>query len=239
MVCIQDMLNTGDNVRRLEGMLSSTMDHVLSAISPFNVGVDSQAGKQPIKFSEAVVAAIRGGCTEAIGLEDLLCRDIARKLTILARSVRMQVAETKTCEGEDGSFLSKEAQEVVLRLNKGFSCGSHCTQDCTKCAEIAAALAPFDEELAQRAAKARADGMCLRCVGVVDVEQDLARVDVKEISMAEDPNICMCDGNTVLLKIKSDRSLSHPLTLLGPGTGAPLIAGAVFADLLRIGQSFH
>ena len=53
---------------------------ILSAISPFH---DDDA---PKRFSEAVVDAVRGGCTEAIGLEDLLCRDMARKLTILARS---------------------------------------------------------------------------------------------------------------------------------------------------------
>lgn len=60
MVCIQDMLNTGDNVRRLEGMLSSTMDHVRPRTrtprAPSQMMMSWVVGKQSWGFSWSKMA---------------------------------------------------------------------------------------------------------------------------------------------------------------------------------------
>jgi len=230
MVCIQDLLNTGDHVMRVEGMLSSTMDHILSVVSPFSDATP------PKKFSEAVVEAVHSGCTEAIALDDILGLDMARKLTILARSVGSpQIAE----DIKVSNLLPSAAKAVVAKLNEDFTCGNHCGKDCAKCEAVAAALAPFDADIAARAAKARDKGKCLRCVGVVNVPENTVKIEIKEVSIKDNPMACLCNGNTVVINIHSDRYQDKPLVISGPGTGAKLIAGAVFADLLRIGQSFH
>ena len=70
---LQRLLDSGDEVLHVEGCLSGTLGHVLSAI---------EEGRT---FSEAVREAMERGWTEPDPREDLSGRDVARKGLILAR----------------------------------------------------------------------------------------------------------------------------------------------------------
>ena len=73
--CLRDLIDTGDEVRSVQGILSGTLAYL------FNV----YDGKKP--FSEIVRAAKANGFTEPDPRDDLSGMDVARKLTILAREL--------------------------------------------------------------------------------------------------------------------------------------------------------
>jgi aspartokinase/homoserine dehydrogenase 1 len=76
---LRDLVNTGDNIRSVEGILSGTLAYL------FNV----YDGSRP--FSEIVRMARDSGYTEPDPRDDLSGMDVARKLTILARELGQSI----------------------------------------------------------------------------------------------------------------------------------------------------
>lgn len=93
---LRDLIQTGDRVLRIEGILSGTISYLFGELGP---------GR---RFSEIVTAAKKLGYTEPDPRDDLSGRDVARKLVILAREmgrtieldeVRVQSLVPKELEG--------------------------------------------------------------------------------------------------------------------------------------------
>ncbi len=76
---IRDLVDTGDRVRSLQGILSGTLAYL------FNVYDGS------VPFSEILVHAKESGYTEPDPRDDLSGMDVARKLTILARELGQSI----------------------------------------------------------------------------------------------------------------------------------------------------
>ena len=90
---LQDLTETGDNIKVLRGSLSGTMAYVLSTMS------------EDVPFSEAVQRAKDKGYTENDLKEDLSGLDMTRKVVILARLLGLEV---KLEDVEVDSLLSDE-----------------------------------------------------------------------------------------------------------------------------------
>jgi aspartokinase/homoserine dehydrogenase 1 len=76
---LRDLIETGDEVRRVEGVLSGTLSFIFNSLD----------GTRP--FSEVVRDARARGFTEPDPREDLAGTDVARKLIILARELGLGV----------------------------------------------------------------------------------------------------------------------------------------------------
>ena len=76
---LRDLVNSGDRIDRIEGVLSGTLAYIFNSLFE---------GK---KFSEAVRDARARGYTEPDPRDDLKGEDVARKLLILAREMGMRV----------------------------------------------------------------------------------------------------------------------------------------------------
>lgn len=76
---LRDLLRSGDQVQRIEGVLSGTLSYVFNQLA---------AG---VAFSEAVRTAQQNGFTEPDPREDLRGTDVARKLLILAREMGLRL----------------------------------------------------------------------------------------------------------------------------------------------------
>jgi len=94
---LQDLLNSGDEVKAIEGVLSGTLSYI------FNTFDGS------IPFSEVVKQAKEKGFTEPDPRDDLSGEDVSRKILILAREAGFKMEPMQvTVE----PFLSKEAFEA-------------------------------------------------------------------------------------------------------------------------------
>jgi len=76
---LRDLITTGDEVRRIEGVLSGTLSYLFNAFD----------GVRP--FSELVAEARRQGFTEPDPRDDLSGADVARKVVILAREMGLRL----------------------------------------------------------------------------------------------------------------------------------------------------
>jgi bifunctional aspartokinase / homoserine dehydrogenase 1 len=105
---LRDLLETGDEIIRIEGVLSGTLSYIFNALDGTR------------RFSDIVREAHAQGFTEPDPREDLAGVDVARKLIILAREMGMAVelnqVEIESLVPED--LRSTCAEEFLTQLDK-------------------------------------------------------------------------------------------------------------------------
>jgi aspartokinase/homoserine dehydrogenase 1 len=105
---LRDLRETGDEIRRIEGMLSGTLAYLFNTWD----------GKEP--FSSVVKAAKALGYTEPDPRDDLSGMDVARKLIILAREMglRLEMADVKVESLVPPALGGCGVQEFLDRLTE-------------------------------------------------------------------------------------------------------------------------
>jgi bifunctional aspartokinase / homoserine dehydrogenase 1 len=76
---LRDLLDSGDHILRIEGVLSGTLSYIFNTF------------REGIRFSDTVKQAMAMGYTEPDPREDLNCMDVRRKLLILARETGLKM----------------------------------------------------------------------------------------------------------------------------------------------------
>ena len=192
-----DLIYTGDDVRSVRGIFSGTLAYL------FNV----YDGTTP--FSEIVRVAKEHGYTEPDPRDDLSGMDVARKLTILARELGLDIGI--------GDFPVRSLVPEAL-------------QDCT-IEEFLERLPEYDEEMKALYRKAAADNKQLRYVATLDAAGNAA-VGLEAVD--EDHPFCNINLTDNIVQFESARYSENPLVIQGPGAGPEVTAGGVFSDLLRL-----
>ena len=192
-----DLIYTGDEVRSVRGIFSGTLAYL------FNV----YDGTRP--FSEIVRAAKESGYTEPDPRDDLSGMDVARKLTILARELGLQL--------EIGQFPVRSLVPDALR-------------DCS-IEEFLDRLPEYDDEMEKLYREAADSDRQLRYVATLDATGDAA-VGLEAVD--ESHPFCNINLTDNIVQFESDRYSENPLVIQGPGAGPEVTAGGVFSDLLRL-----
>ena len=148
---LKDLVDTGDKVTKIEGIFSGTLSYI------FNV-----FGGSDVKFSQVVQEAKEKGYTEPDPRDDLNGMDVARKLTILARIVGIDVEGPPSSSIFPIDSLIPAALETV---NSGD--------------EFVAGLPAHDAEFDEKRAAAKKDGNVLRYVGSIDVPTKTIKVGLQ------------------------------------------------------------
>jgi bifunctional aspartokinase / homoserine dehydrogenase 1 len=206
---IQDMLQTGDQIRQIEGVFSGTLSYLFNTMAP------------DTPFSAAVQQAKDRGFTEPDPRDDLSGLDVARKMVILARELGLSL---ELADIPVESLVPEPLRDWTYAGPAGGLADAFIKE-----------LAQHDGAMAARVTDATKAGKVLRYVGVVDVAARAARVELRAYAVSSPLGGLSFNDN--LISISSDRYTPQPLVIQGPGAGPALTASGVFADILRLSRA--
>ena len=166
-----------------------------------------------MSFSALVLDAKSRGYTEPDPRDDLGAVDIARKTLILAREAGFAI---------DYENIAIQAL-IPEKLAKAPSVE-----------EFLALLPEADVSIEEKVAAATSRGKVLRYVATITPES--AALKLQEYG-PESPFFNL-SGTDNLVMFSTARYSANPLVVRGPGAGAEVTAGGVFADILKTAQSY-
>ena len=149
---LKELVETGDSVRRIEGVFSGTMSFLFNSFQPTSGGGGA--------FSAEVKKAKELGYTEPDPRDDLNGLDVARKLTILARLAGLEVE----------SPTSFPVQSLIPKELESAKSGD----------EFLEKLHQYDGELDSLRKEAEKEGKVVRFVGSIDVEKKEVKVGLEK-----------------------------------------------------------
>ena len=161
-------------------------------------------------FYDVVKEAQKLGYTEPDPRDDLSGVDFMRKMLILARDAGYQL---ESSDVNLGNILPKECLEA--------SSVDHFYEELLK-------AEPYFKSLKE---KAKSENKVIRYIGKLEngqVEISLQMVDQNHPFYA-------LSGSDNIISFTTERYKERPLVVKGPGAGAEVTAGGVFADLVNIG----
>jgi aspartokinase/homoserine dehydrogenase 1 len=167
-------------------------------------------GSKP--FSALVREAKAKGYTEPDPRDDLNAMDAARKALILARECDMSL-----------EFSAVSIEPILPKA----------CFDASGVEEFFAELEKADEIFERRRAEAAAEGKVLRYVA--NIEEGSARLSLRAESDGS-PFRSLVDSDNIVV-ITTDRYTALPMVIKGPGAGAQVTAGGIFADIVRIART--
>lgn len=204
---LNDLVNTGDKVVKVEGIVSGTLSYIFNEFSTIE--------GSSVKFSDVVVKAKELGYTEPDPREDLNGLDVARKVTILSRLSGYNVESPTSFPVE--SLIPKPLESVQ------------------SVDEFLKKLPDYDDELDKLRKEAAAEKKVLRYVGQVDLSGSNKSVKVGIEKYDASHPFASLKGSDNVISFQTER-YSNPLVIQGAGAGAEVTAAGVLADFLKIAQ---
>ncbi len=192
---IRSLLATGDEILEVSGVFSGTLSYLFNTYD----GTSS--------FAQLVGEARSMGFTEPDPRDDLSGMDVARKLVVLARELRMRVSlEDVSVENlTPGSCRSIQGVEAFLE-----------------------ALRAHDDAFAQQVQQAASQGKRLRYIGSIKA----GKLSVSLEAVGPEHTAYGLSGSDNLIAFHTLRYGDRPLVIQGPGAGAQVTAAGVLAGLL-------
>lgn len=161
-----------------------------------------------VSFHDAVKAAQEAGYTEPDPRDDLSGLDMARKVLILAREMGQQL----------------EASDINIEPILPDACASAIDVEA-----FYASLKTHDATFAHMAAKASEAGTRLRYIATITADE--AKISLQQVK--PDNPFYGLNGSENMVVFTTLRYNKTPLVVKGPGAGADVTAGGVFADIMR------
>lgn len=201
---LNDLVNTGDEITRIEGVFSGTMSFLFNSFAP----TQGSGGK----WSAEVKKAKELGYTEPDPRDDLNGLDVARKLTILARLSGLPIESPTSFPVQ--SLIPKELESV--------SSGD----------EFLEKLPEFDSQMEEVKSVAEKEGKVVRFVGSIDVASKQVKVGLEKFDRSHP--IAALKGSDNIISFYTKRYGSSPLIIQGAGAGGEVTAMGVTSDLLKV-----
>jgi homoserine dehydrogenase len=206
---LKDLVETGDEVTKIEGVFSGTMSFLFNSFQPLGGGGG--------KFSAEVTNAKEKGYTEPDARDDLNGLDVARKLTILARLAGLNVESPTSFPVQ--SLIPKELES------------------CSSGDEFLEKLPLYDDQMEKLKADAEKEGKVIRFVGSVDVPSNKVKVGLEMFDTSHP--IAALKGSDNIIAFYTKRYGDNPLIIQGAGAGGEVTAMGVTADLVKVLRLLH
>ncbi|KAG6337003.1 hypothetical protein ID866_2104 [Astraeus odoratus] len=207
---LKDLVETGDKVKKIEGVFSGTMSYIFNNFSTGEAGGSS--------FSDVVAEAKQNGYTEPNPMDDLNGADVARKLTILSRMINPSLRALLP-----HGYKSVDTQSLVPAELQSVSDGDTFMQR----------LPSFDSQIARLREEAAKEGCVLRYVGVIDVENRVVKAGLEKYPKTH-AFATSLGGSDNIIMFHTERYSPRPLIVQGAGAGAAVTAMGVMSDLLKL-----
>lgn len=201
---LKDLVDTGDEVTKIEGVFSGTMSFLFNSFAP----LEGSGGQ----WSAEVKKAKELGYTEPDPRDDLNGLDVARKLTILARLAGLAVESPTSFPVQ--SLIPKELESVAS--------GDEFLQK----------LPEFDSQMEETKAAAQQQGKVVRFVGSIDVATQAVKVGLEMFDRSHP--IAALKGSDNIISFYTKRYGNNPLIVQGAGAGGDVTAMGVTSDLLKV-----
>ena len=185
---LNDLIDTGDKIHRIEGVFSGTMSFLFNNFAPQN-------GKGGGKWSDEVLKAKQKGFTEPDPRDDLNGLDVARKLVILARLAGSKVESTDSFPVQ--SLIPAELENV--------SSGE----------EFLNRLGEFDGRMDEIRAEAVSEGKVVRFAGSIDIHSQTLKVGLEKFDTGHP--IAGLGGSDNIVSFYTERYGENPLVVRGAG----------------------
>lgn len=206
---LKDLVATGDQVTRIEGVFSGTLSFLFNTFAP-------ASGSSSAQWSTVVAQAKELGYTEPDPRDDLNGMDVARKLTILARIAGLEVSKPDSFPIE--SLIPDELASLPSSA-EGIS-------------EFMTRLPQFDAQMSNIKDAAEKQGKVVRYVGSIDVTQKEVKVGLQYFD--KDSAIAGLKGSDNIISFYTQRYGANPLIVQGAGAGGDVTAMGVSADLIKV-----
>ncbi|KHJ33673.1 putative homoserine dehydrogenase [Erysiphe necator] len=201
---LNDLIETGDEIIKIEGVFSGTLSFLFNSFAPVN----GNGGK----WSTEVTNAKNLGYTEPDPRDDLNGLDVARKLTILARLAGLTVESPTSFPVQ--SLIPKELENVVD--------GNEFLQKLPK----------FDAQMEQIKVAAENEGKVVRFVGSISFATKEIKVGLHNFDRSNP--IAMLKGSDNIISFYTKRYRDSPLIIQGAGAGGDVTAMGVTGDLIKV-----
>ncbi|KAJ5321168.1 Homoserine dehydrogenase [Penicillium atrosanguineum] len=205
---LRDLIATGDEITRIEGVLSGTLSLLLGEFMP-------AFGTPDVKWSSLVAHAREAGETEPDPRDDLNGLDFARKLTIIARVIGLEISRPDAFPVE--SLIPTELVSLQFS-SEGI-------------AQFMRQLPAYDDRMEIIKEDAREKGKILRYIGSIDVATKTIKVGLQHVE--KNSPIANLKGSQIV-SIHTKRYSATPLILQGGGGGGEITAMGLMADLLKV-----
>lgn len=229
---LRDLLNSGDQIRRLDGILSVTMSYVMHRIAPppgnfecnhfdevstkgayvrdFSISPSNHGTlSKPCSFRQAMKEAAALGLSEEDPIKDINNEYTARCLMVLAREL-----------GMDAKYDVKRIQSLSESLIQ---------QDGQSYSDIENDL---DLAMKNRVEEAAANGCVPRHVFSIDVKT--CEISIKITNVPQTHVFAMLPPSCECVRFFTRRHKTFPLVIQGPSAGPDSTASALLADLLNL-----
>ena len=216
LTIMNNLQSTGDNIWRVEGMLSSVWNAVLSEYVP-----------QRTRFSDLVQRAReQEGLSMSDIREDLCGLDLARTCSIMMRCMGWTeqgcgTALKQSLFGDNNCFVDIIPKELLFDSTLSVEQFMLKLRDCD---------ADIDKALQKRSG---GHGRQLRCVVDLDSESEQCHVN---ITCVEDGDMfaAVKEANVAMKLVTDVYDTDNPLFVSGKGVGADVTVGGLLMDMSRI-----
>ncbi|KAG0640638.1 homoserine dehydrogenase-domain-containing protein [Tuber brumale] len=204
---LKDLIDTGDEIVKVEGVFSGTMSYLFNSFAPLS---SASGAEKP--FSACVAEARELGYTEPDPRDDLNGLDVARKLTILARLSGLLVSEPTSFPIQ--SLIPKPLESAA------------------NAEEFLAGLADFDGEMHKVKTAAESEGAVVRYVGSLDVVKGEVSVGLRNFDRGS--AVAGLKGSDNIISFYTRRYGERAMIVQGAGAGAEVTAMGVLGDLIKV-----
>ncbi|GAA5873901.1 hypothetical protein JCM8547_008636 [Rhodosporidiobolus lusitaniae] len=219
---LRDLLKTGDEVTKIEGVFSGTMSYIFNEFSK-----PAASGSAGPKFSEIVKIAKENGYTEPHPADDLSGSDVARKLTILSRLVSLSPSSLTALPSFPEGYASLQTETLIPSALANIASGE----------EFVEKLPEHDGEFDKLRSDAEKEGKVLRYVGVIDRASGVVKCGLEKYPAAH-PFASALSGSDNIVAFHTHRYSQRPLIVQGSGAGADVTAMGVVADAIKIAERY-